>query len=220
MEQDREDRVYVWDPFVRVFHWALVAAFAIAFVTEDEVLVLHVWAGYAVGGLVTLRVLWGFVGPKHARFGDFLYSPRVVIAYVGRLLTFGAKRYIGHSPGGGAMVIVLLISLAITVASGLVVYAAEEDAGPLAAVFGAAAIEAPGIAGPAEASERGERDEEDDHDENNSESAFGEAMEELHEFFANLTLTLVIVHIGAVLLASLAHRENLTKAMITGYKRR
>ena len=74
----RKKLIKVWDPLVRIFHWTLVAAFSIAFVTEDELLDLHVYAGYVVLGLLAVRLLWGFVGTRHARFSDFVRSPNVL----------------------------------------------------------------------------------------------------------------------------------------------
>jgi cytochrome b len=133
--KDAASRVYVWDPFVRLFHWILVAAFAIAYVTEDP-LTVHVWAGYLVGALVVARVIWGFVGPPRARFSDFLYVPATAFRYVRDLVLFRHSRhYLGHSPGGGYMVILLLVFLAATVATGLIVYGGDQQAGPLAEMF-------------------------------------------------------------------------------------
>ena len=128
----------VWDPLVRFGHWALVAAFAVAYFSAEEEAggpdPLHVWGGYVVGGLVVLRVVWGFIGQRHARFSDFVRSPIVALTYFLDLLYGRARRYVGHSPAGGAMVIALLVCLAATVATGLIAYG-EEGKGPLAAVM-------------------------------------------------------------------------------------
>jgi cytochrome b len=47
----------------------------------------------------------------------------------------------------------------------------------------------------------------------------GEWMEEIHEFFANFSLLLVIAHVSGVLVSSLLEGENLVKAMINGRKK-
>ena len=132
--QRDEIMVRVWDISVRSTHWVVALGFFVAYLTEDEVLTLHVWAGYVVGGLVFLRVVWGFIGAKHARFTDFVCGPRKVISYLFNLALFRAERHLGHSPAGGAMAIILWIGLLAVVWSGLELYAVEEGAGPLAAV--------------------------------------------------------------------------------------
>ncbi|MTH36067.1 cytochrome B [Paracoccus limosus] len=110
--------VKVWDPFVRLYHWSQAALIAAAWITADEVKWLHMRLGYAVMVLVGLRVLWGFVGPRHARFGDFVRGPRAVLAYLGALLRGKERRYLGHNPAGGAMIVALLLVIAGTTITG------------------------------------------------------------------------------------------------------
>ncbi len=204
--------VAVWDPAVRIGHWALVAAFAVAYLTAEEEggspHVLHVWGGYAIGAIVTLRVLWGFVGPQHARFSSFVCGPLASLRYLVDLLTGHARRYVGHSPAGGAMVIALLVFLAATVATGVVAYG-ERGKGPLAADGAVVATtvhaeenQARGGVVETEGSE-------------GKKTGVGE----LHGALANITLVLVILHVLGVAVASYAHRENLAAAMLSGRKR-
>jgi cytochrome b len=134
MDSSNQKSVYVWDLFVRFFHWTLVVGFTIAYFTEDP-LIVHVWSGYVVGALILARVVWGFVGPERARFSDFIYDPPTTFQYVRDLLQLRGRRYLGHSPGGGYMVVLLLAFLAATVLTGLLVYGGEQQAGPLSGML-------------------------------------------------------------------------------------
>ena len=198
------NEIRVWDPIVRIFHWSLVAAFTIAWLTGEEESRLHELAGYAVIGLVLIRVVWGFVGTKYARFRDFVYRPSTVLAYVRDTLTGKSKRYLGHNPLGGMMVIALLLSLLAASVTGLAVQGAEEGTGPFAALTASTSVTLPAVISRSVA---------DDDDE-----GANEAWKELHEFFANLSLLLVVLHITGVIVGSLVHRENLVRAMFTGRK--
>ncbi len=129
-----QELIKVWDLPLRIFHWLLVAGFFIAYLTEDELLTIHVWAGYLVAGLLVFRLIWGFVGNEYARFSSFLCSPAQSLAYVKDLVALKTKRYIGHNPAGAAMIVLLLVSLLMTVITGFAVYGADQAAGPFASI--------------------------------------------------------------------------------------
>jgi cytochrome b len=187
--QIKQNTVSVWDPLVRVSHWTLATAFLAAWLVGDDWLDLHVLAGYTVLGLVLFRLVWGVIGTRHARFTDFVRSPSAVLAYLKDVVSVRARRHLGHNPAGGAMVIALLLSLTFTAISGLALYGHGEFSGPLAGLMQGAPV------------------------------WLGNALEELHEFFANFTLLLVVLHVAGVALASLQHGENLIRSMFTGRKR-
>ncbi|MBK1691016.1 cytochrome b/b6 domain-containing protein [Ectothiorhodospira mobilis] len=201
----------VWDPLVRLFHWGLAAAFAVAWFTEHQP---HVLAGYAALTLVGVRIVWGFIGPRHARFSDFVRPPGEVMAHVREMLQGRMKREAGHNPLAGWVYVLLFLSLIGLTVSGMATLAAEESAGPLAGI----------VAGEQESEIRYVNDayEDHDHDEDHEEEGHaqggGRDWEEIHEFFANLTLALVLVHLAGVLLGSLMQGQNLVAGMITGRK--
>jgi cytochrome b len=110
--------IKVWDLFVRLFHWSLVALFVTAYATGDEIERVHVAAGYAIAGLLALRIVWGFVGPRHARFTSFVRSPWQVLAYLRDVALLRAPRHLGHNPAGGLMIVALIAMLLATCATG------------------------------------------------------------------------------------------------------
>ena len=126
--------VKVWDLPVRLFHWLLATAFFLAWFTEDDLMTLHVWAGYAVLSLILFRVVWGFAGTRYARFSNFLCSPSTAFAYLKDVLLLRAKRYLGHNPTGAMMIVLLLVGGLVTAVTGIVAYAADEGAGPLGGI--------------------------------------------------------------------------------------
>jgi cytochrome b len=213
---DKTRWVKVWDPFVRISHWTLAVAFLAAYAIEDEILTLHVWLGYLAGLVVVLRVAWGLVGPRCARFSDFVYPPRVVLGYLADLAFLRAKRSLGHSPAGGAMAVALWLGVAASVLSGVAAYA-YQGKGPLAPYLGPAAQASAALAlvSPAHADDDGGKRGEGKA----RKSRAAKAWEDIHEVLAAITLGLFVVHVAGVLWASLVHRENLTRDMIDGRKK-
>ena len=196
--------IRVWDPFVRVFHWALVGAFALAWLTAEESESTHETVGYVAAGLIAARILWGFTGPHYARFAQFVRAPDAVVAYLRDIAAGREKRYLGHNPAAGAMVVALLLAIGGTAYTGWLM----AEPARIAALPQAPAIVAAAWA-----------DSDDDDREPGGRNAAEERFEEIHEMLANLSLALVALHIGGVVLASRRHHENLPLAMVTGDKR-
>lgn len=109
--------VRIWDPLIRIFHWSLVTGVAVAWVTEDSGR-LHEADGYVVLGLILFRLVWGVIGPRHARFGGFVPTPRRLLGYLRSTAQGRAPRYLGHNPLGGMMIVALILTLLVTAVSG------------------------------------------------------------------------------------------------------
>jgi cytochrome b len=119
----------VWDLPVRITHWLIVLAVAVSWATHYAGVEWFAWhrrSGYAVLVLVAFRLLWGFVGTRHARFGSFLRGPRAIAAYLrGR-----EPAAIGHNPLGAIGVVGLLATLLVQAVTGLFANDEIMNAGP------------------------------------------------------------------------------------------
>lgn len=111
-------RVLVWDLSTRVIHWLMAAGFAgaatIALVLGDEspLFPFHAIIGLALALLVLLRVAWGLLGTRYARFGSLGFGPVALAGYMKGAVLGGAKRYMGHNPGSAYAAIAMLAILA------------------------------------------------------------------------------------------------------------
>ena len=112
----------VWDLPLRVFHWLFALSIAASYATAKagfEWMQVHFYLGFWMIGLVIFRVIWGFVGPQHARFSNFLKGPSTLLRYLKSLTGGPPINTAGHNPAGGLMVIVMMAVVALQAGTGL-----------------------------------------------------------------------------------------------------
>lgn len=180
--------VAVWDLPTRLFHWLLVVAVVVSYMTggeEGSWFVVHTLSGYAVAVLLLFRLVWGFIGSPRSRFADFVHGGSSVRDYAKRLARLDPPRFVGHNPLGGWMVLAMLVVLVGTVITGL--FSGEED--------GPGSLLLPLIAAPG-----------------------GEGFGEVHETLGNLIIVLACAHILGVFVDWFLTGDNLVRAIITGNK--
>ncbi len=179
----------VWDAFVRLFHWSLVASITIAAVTGfllgPSWIPVHIVAASFAALLVVGRIIWGFVGGRFARFSGFVTGPVRLLAYTRDVLAGREARFIGHNPLGGAMVVAILALILAAALSGWAFLGAGAKLGPFA--FFVPYADSPWLA-------------------------------EIHEAVAFAILALVALHVAGVFFTGKRENENLVRAMITGEK--
>jgi len=113
-----DSTVKVWDPLVRIGHWLLGLAIAIAWFTRAAPGQWHEWVGYASLAVVAVRLAWGWLGPPNARFAQFVHAPGTTLRYGRQVLAGDETRYLGHNPLGAWMIVALLATTALVGASG------------------------------------------------------------------------------------------------------
>ncbi len=134
------DKKLIWDLPLRLFHWLFALSIFAAWYTseqEGEMVEQHMLLGYFILGLVIFRILWGFVGTKHARFSEFFPTPAKISAYVKALKSGEQLRYAGHNPLGSLMVLLMILLILLQAVSGLFINDDIFSEGPYYGVLGA-----------------------------------------------------------------------------------
>ena len=183
------ERKRLWDPALRLFHWALVicvvAAWGLGEFGPTE-MTLHFYFGYAVCALLAFRLVWGFVGPISARFVHFIYGPKTTLDYASGMFRREPSYWPGHNPIGALAAFALLGLLIAHVATGLT---SDPDdflnVGPLARYVGY----------------------------DNAVTA-----NRIHHLLSKAILAMVVIHLCAIAFYKLWKREDLVTPMITGWK--
>jgi cytochrome b len=167
-------RIHVWDAPLRFFHWLLVIAIAVAFLSAEEASPLNNWhiiSGWVAAILIAFRTIWGFVGGEYARFSG-MWKGGGPGHHISELLRFRPTATAGHNPLGWISALLLIAVSIVTIWTGALIV-----------------------------------------------TSGGKAGEDLHEIIGWSLLGLIVIHIGAVFIMSLMTRDNLVRAMVTGYKR-
>jgi cytochrome b len=195
-----------WDPLVRITHWAIAAAVLIngAFLREGSP--VHVWIGYAAFAILLLRLLWGVIGAREARFSAFPPSIPAAMRHVGDLIAGRHRSYPSHNPLGSLMVYALWGLLLVVSVTGIAMAGS-----PLAERERHAATAQETVLMLASYDDDGDEAEEGEG------KGYGEMLEEIHEVAANLMLLLAALHVAGVAIESRISRVNLVRAMVTGW---
>ncbi len=204
-----------WDPVVKLTHWAVVVAVLANALLTEEGSANHIWVGYALAAILTLRLLWGLVGPAEARFSAFPPSPARAVAHVRQIAVRETTAHRSHNPLGALMVYAIWGTLLVIIGTGIGIAGlpSANGGGRLAAASGEVAGAQSAAPGEREAGEaRGEQRSEGTEDSERKEDPLGE----VHEVAANLLYILILAHIGGVVFESRRQRRNLALAMLPG----
>lgn len=182
--------VKVWDGWVRLFHWGIVACVATSYVSAQAGLWnIHYVSGYTALALVIFRIAWGLVGSENARFAAFLGSPLAALRELARFREKGPDTRTTHNPAGAWMVMLLLALLLAQATTGLFT---NEEIGASYSAHGPFA--------------------------NVVREATSAWMSTVHVTLINLLLAAIAVHVLAAATYAVVKRHDLVRPMITGVK--
>ena len=124
----------VYDLPLRLFHWLFATLFIVAFLIakmvddESALFSYHMQAGLLLGFVVVLRIIWGFVGTRYARFSNFALYPQDLILYFNGLLSGDKRKWPGHNPASSwATLVMFALALGLGVTGYLMAIGQKES---------------------------------------------------------------------------------------------
>jgi len=110
--------IRLWDPLIRVFHLSVAAVFIANYFFNEAGDDWHGWLGYYAGAWLAVRLVWGFVGPRSARWADFWPTAKRLREHARALLQGRGGHRLGHSPIGGLVMLLMMAAIASLALSG------------------------------------------------------------------------------------------------------
>lgn len=195
----------LWDPVVRLTHWGIALAVLLNTVVTEGGSLLHVSLGWVAMALLLLRLVWGGLGPKEARFSAFPPNPAAALRHLRQIMAGKGGAYPSHNPAGTMMVYGFWMTLAAVILSGLILTGGDT---PMQIAADKAAVAS---------GDWSVLIDEDAAKTSDAEgAAFRHTIEEVHEVAANLLLLLAALHVAGVFIESRALRRNLLAPMLLG----
>jgi len=210
-----------WDVVVRLTHWGIVIAIVGNALVTEEGSGAHIWVGYGLAALLVLRLLWGFIGTREARFTAFPPSPRAALAHIRELARGRRTIHASHNPLGALNVYAIWACLAVIVGSGIAmagsrpfdarnqIERSQSEERRERAEIGAEKVRA-GISSDTESRA------EDEGREGGKGTEGGEAIEKVHETMVYLLYLLIALHLGGVLFETRRNGHALVARMMPG----
>lgn len=202
--EEIESRPRKWDPLVRLTHWTIVGAVLVNGLISEEGSPLHVWVGYGLAAVLALRLLWGLIGPREARFSAFPPSPTRALAHLRDISAGRLTPHQSHNPLGALMVYAIWTTLAVIIASGIAMAGIPRSAGGNPEQQSAAV---------ARLSDNGHAEAGDESEEHEGEEG---PLGEVHEAAVNLLYVLILLHLAGVVFESRRSGRDIIVAMLPG----
>ncbi len=201
-----------WDPVVKLTHWGVVAAVIGNAIFTEEGSGWHIWVGYGLAALLALRLLWGLIGPKEARFSAFPPSPARALNHIGEIGRGEVTQHRSHNPLGALMVYAIWATLLVVCGTGIAM------SGPPPADPGAVRGEhgEQTIASKAHEHEDGDEDGQEQGDGEQGEEDEEGALGEVHEIAVNLLYILIALHLAGVVFETRRSGPQIVRAMVPG----
>ena len=198
----------LWDPVVRVTHWGIAVSVLANGALDEGGSLVHVSLGWLVLALLVLRLVWGVLGPREARFSAFPPNPVAALRHLRQLASGKVRHYPSHNPAGAMMAYAFWACLGLVTVTGLVM---TGGATPMQVADEKAAV----ASGDWSALIR-----ESDGESSDGDNSLRHTAEEVHEVVANLLLILAALHVAGVFVEARAMRRDLVAPMVLGTRRK
>lgn len=180
-------KIRIWDITIRSTHLLyILGILALWWTGENRIFSLHIPIAFCLSGVLSFRIVWGFVGPETARFSAFLPTPRKITDYIRTIFhpNTQKKHHMGHNPLGALAVFAMLAAMTAQIVSGL--FSVDTDGLNSGFLSSNISFDA------------------------------GRDASDLHETGFNIIVILVALHVTAIAGYFFIKKQNLVRPMITG----